>query len=272
MVRADAPSWTTSFSSPLSKQSRWLGTWNERSAAVRRGGSSGAKLVWSGGAQQCEVDLDEQCAVCTEGDRLVVRRAGRELRFRASPAPGSSTLADWQAALAVVWQGATFAGVLRKRSTWLRRWNVRHAAIQQDGANRVDIITSSAQRQAAAPFAQATAIRPKVVGEALQEICEDPEVANLMFELLEVEDIPLDWDIASSSSLTVTMISASDPRSMNSLMMYRLSTVLGRSFSLSALSLRESLENCLELWRASRFLMLMPMMSTMLGWRNRDIK
>lgn len=63
------------------------------------------------------------------------------------------------------------------------------SAIQQDGANRVDIITSSAQRQAAVAFAQATAIRPKVVGEALQEICEDPEVANLMFELLEVENL-----------------------------------------------------------------------------------
>ncbi len=63
------------------------------------------------------------------------------------------------------------------------------SAIQQDGANRVDIITSSAQRQAAVAFAQATATRPKVVGEALEEICQDPAVANLMFELLEVENL-----------------------------------------------------------------------------------
>jgi regulator of protease activity HflC (stomatin/prohibitin superfamily) len=63
------------------------------------------------------------------------------------------------------------------------------SAIQQDGANRVDIITSSAQRQAAVAFAQATAMRPKVVGEALEEICQDPEVSDLMFELLEVENL-----------------------------------------------------------------------------------
>ncbi len=63
------------------------------------------------------------------------------------------------------------------------------SAIEQDGANRVDIITSSAKRQAAVAFAQATAMRPKVVGEALEQICKDPEVSDLMFELLEVENL-----------------------------------------------------------------------------------
>ena len=63
------------------------------------------------------------------------------------------------------------------------------SAIQQDGANRVDIITSSAERQAAVAFAQATAMRPKVVGEALEDICKDPMVADLMFELLEIENV-----------------------------------------------------------------------------------
>ena len=63
------------------------------------------------------------------------------------------------------------------------------SAIQQDGANRVSIITNSAQRQAAIAFAQANAMRPKIVGEALQEICQDPELAEIMFSILETEQI-----------------------------------------------------------------------------------
>ena len=63
------------------------------------------------------------------------------------------------------------------------------SAIQQDGANRVSIITNSAERQAAVAFAQATAMRPKIVGEALQEISQDGEVADLMFEILETENV-----------------------------------------------------------------------------------
>ena len=63
------------------------------------------------------------------------------------------------------------------------------SAIEQDGANRVDIITSSAQRQAAVAFAKATAMRPKIVGEALEDICKDPIVSNLLFELLEVQNV-----------------------------------------------------------------------------------
>jgi regulator of protease activity HflC (stomatin/prohibitin superfamily) len=63
------------------------------------------------------------------------------------------------------------------------------SAIRQDGANRVDIITSSAQRKAAVEFAKANAMRPKIVGEALHEISQDPDVASAMFELLETENI-----------------------------------------------------------------------------------
>jgi regulator of protease activity HflC (stomatin/prohibitin superfamily) len=63
------------------------------------------------------------------------------------------------------------------------------SAIQQDGANRVSIITNSAERQAAVAFAQATAMRPKFVGEALAQICRDPAVSDLMFEILEVENV-----------------------------------------------------------------------------------
>ena len=43
------------------------------------------------------------------------------------------------------------------------------SAIKQDGANQVSIITSTAERKAAVEFAKAAAIRPQLVGEALQE-------------------------------------------------------------------------------------------------------
>ena len=42
------------------------------------------------------------------------------------------------------------------------------SAIKQDGANQVNIITSTAERQAAIEFAKAGAIRPRIVGEAMQ--------------------------------------------------------------------------------------------------------
>ena len=63
------------------------------------------------------------------------------------------------------------------------------SAIRQDGANRVSIITSSAERKAAVEFAKANAMRPKIVGEALQKISSDLEVANAMFEVLETENL-----------------------------------------------------------------------------------
>lgn len=59
------------------------------------------------------------------------------------------------------------------------------SAIKQDGANQVSIITSTADRQAAVEFARAQAMRPQIVGEALQEISSDPEVLRVMFEILE---------------------------------------------------------------------------------------
>jgi len=61
------------------------------------------------------------------------------------------------------------------------------SGIKQDGANQVSIITSTAERQAAVEFAKAWAIRPQIVGEALQTISEDPEVAEAMFQVLETQ-------------------------------------------------------------------------------------
>ena len=63
------------------------------------------------------------------------------------------------------------------------------SAIRQDGANRVSIITSSAERTAAVEFAKANAMRPKIVGEALRKISADPDVAKAMFEVLETENL-----------------------------------------------------------------------------------
>lgn len=63
------------------------------------------------------------------------------------------------------------------------------SAIRQDGSNRVNIITNSAEREAAVEFAKAIAMRPRIVGAALQKIGQDPEVANTMFEIMETERI-----------------------------------------------------------------------------------
>lgn len=63
------------------------------------------------------------------------------------------------------------------------------AAIKQDGANRVSVITSTAERQAAVEFAKAAAIRPRIVGAALQKIARDPEVFDVLFAVLETQKI-----------------------------------------------------------------------------------
>ena len=59
------------------------------------------------------------------------------------------------------------------------------SAIRQDGTNQVNLITSTAERQAAVAFAKAAAMRPFIVGGALNTIAQDEEVARIMFEILE---------------------------------------------------------------------------------------
>jgi regulator of protease activity HflC (stomatin/prohibitin superfamily) len=61
------------------------------------------------------------------------------------------------------------------------------AAIVQHGANQVNVITSSAEREAAVEFGKAQGMRPQIVGDALREISADPEVANALFEVLETQ-------------------------------------------------------------------------------------
>jgi regulator of protease activity HflC (stomatin/prohibitin superfamily) len=63
------------------------------------------------------------------------------------------------------------------------------SAIKQAGANQVSIITSTAERQAAVEFAKAAAMRPHIVGQALQEISKDREVSKALFDVLEVQNI-----------------------------------------------------------------------------------
>ncbi len=63
------------------------------------------------------------------------------------------------------------------------------AAIKQDGVNQVSVITSTAERQAAVEFAKAGAIRPQIVGAALDEISRDPAVSKAMFTVLETQRI-----------------------------------------------------------------------------------
>jgi len=68
---------------------------------------------------------------------------------------------------------------------------LRHvtSAIKQDGANQVSIITSTAERQAAIEFAKAAAMRPEIVGAALEKISRDPGIAKTMFDILETQNI-----------------------------------------------------------------------------------
>jgi regulator of protease activity HflC (stomatin/prohibitin superfamily) len=61
------------------------------------------------------------------------------------------------------------------------------SAIMQEGANQVNIITSTAEKEAAIDFGKASAIRPHIVGEMLNEISLDPEVCETLFEVLEIE-------------------------------------------------------------------------------------
>ncbi len=61
------------------------------------------------------------------------------------------------------------------------------SAIHQDGANQVSIITSTAERQAAIEFAKAAALRPQIIGGALQLIGRDEQVLKAMFEMLETQ-------------------------------------------------------------------------------------
>lgn len=90
------------------------------------------------------------------------------------------------------------------------------SAIRQDGANQVSVITSTAERQAAIEFAKAAALRPQLVGGALEKISQDPRLAQVLFEVLETErlmshntDITL---IPKGDSLLPQLLASESPK------------------------------------------------------------
>jgi len=78
------------------------------------------------------------------------------------------------------------------------------SAIKQGGVNQVSVITSTAERQAAVAFGKAAAVRPAIVGKAMEEISRDAEVVEGMFELLETQRI-----LAGNANLTLLRVSQS---------------------------------------------------------------
>jgi regulator of protease activity HflC (stomatin/prohibitin superfamily) len=79
------------------------------------------------------------------------------------------------------------------------------AAIQQDGSNRVNVIHSTAERQAAVEFAKAAATRPRIVGAALGQIAQNPAIAAALFEVLETQSL------LKSAQLEVDVIQPGTP-------------------------------------------------------------
>lgn len=90
------------------------------------------------------------------------------------------------------------------------------AAIKQDGANQVSIITSTAERQAAIEFGKAAAVRPAIVGNAMAEITRDPDVSEALFAILETKRV-VDGEahltlIRSSGHALIEQLLAAEPQ------------------------------------------------------------
>jgi regulator of protease activity HflC (stomatin/prohibitin superfamily) len=86
------------------------------------------------------------------------------------------------------------------------------SAIKQDGTNQVNIIASTAEQQAAIEFAKAAAMRPQIVGQALQRISQDPDISRALFQALETQNI-VDGDavitlVPRNSSLLGQLVAA----------------------------------------------------------------
>ena len=61
------------------------------------------------------------------------------------------------------------------------------SAIKQEGTNQVNIISSTAERQAAIELAKAPALKPRIVDAAYQKISENPELARALYTILDLE-------------------------------------------------------------------------------------
>lgn len=92
------------------------------------------------------------------------------------------------------------------------------SAIKQDGANQVNIITSTAEKTAAIELAKAAAVRPEIVGNALRDISADPDVAQAVFDVLEAQKIiggqaTVTLVPSSGGGLLTELLAAQQPRS-----------------------------------------------------------
>jgi len=63
------------------------------------------------------------------------------------------------------------------------------SAIRQDGSNQVNLITSTAEREAAIEFAKASALRPKIVGQALGTLVSEPDVLRAVIDVFEIQKL-----------------------------------------------------------------------------------
>jgi len=63
------------------------------------------------------------------------------------------------------------------------------SSILQEGANQVNVITNTAEKEAAVDFGKASAIRPNIVGQMLNTISQDADVCEALFEILEINRI-----------------------------------------------------------------------------------
>ncbi|MHB1081114.1 MAG: SPFH domain-containing protein [Prosthecobacter sp.] len=91
------------------------------------------------------------------------------------------------------------------------------SAIKQDGVNQVSVITSTAEKTAAIELAKAAAVRPEIVGNALRDISNDPDVAQAVFDVLEAQKIingkaSVTLMPASSSGLLTDLLAAQPAR------------------------------------------------------------
>jgi regulator of protease activity HflC (stomatin/prohibitin superfamily) len=91
------------------------------------------------------------------------------------------------------------------------------SAIKQDGVNQVSVITSTAEKTAAVELAKAAAVRPEIVGNALRDISNDPDVAQAVFDVLEAQKIingkaTVTLMPASSSGLLTDILASQPPK------------------------------------------------------------
>lgn len=63
------------------------------------------------------------------------------------------------------------------------------SAIRQAGDNQVDVLESTAEREAAIEFARAAAVRPRVIGDAFGEIGKNEAVTSALLRVLELSEL-----------------------------------------------------------------------------------